>query len=175
MSNWTIWLVVAVGLTAACAEREHGSSTTGSVIAKPSATAPGRCAYPSMRPTYLPWQTSGEIPEPDHRSYWNDIDRAGLLWTNPDNPDDGVWLTVYPLVGGLSPEIPSGTSMRGHPIGKTIRGATGFLHDGPPDEHSAWWDLDERCNALELSVSLQGMSTEAVDEEVVKIARSLEE
>ena len=73
---------------------------------------------------------------------------------------------MYPLREGVTPE---------EPIGASIRGATGYLHKGSAREHSAWWDLDEHCNFLELSVSLQGVGPEAQDEEVVKIARSLEE
>jgi hypothetical protein len=85
---------------------------------------------------------------------------------NPNNPKDSVGLTVYPRDDVGSPE---------EPIGVKIRGARGYLHKGSVGEHSAWWDLDEHCNFLELSVSLQGVGPESQDEEVVKIARFLEE
>jgi len=82
---------------------------------------------------------------------------------NPEDPKDGVGLTVYPN--------PSGTPEK--PIRVFIQGAKGYLHNGSIGEHSAWWDLDARCNFLELSVSVSGATPRETDREVVKVARSL--
>lgn len=120
------------------------------------------CAFPAMRPTYLPWSKNEQI-SPPRRSYDEEIDRAQLVWVNPDDPKEGVGLTVYPNPAGV-PE---------KPIRVFIDGAEGYLHNGSMGEHSTWWDLDARCNFLELSVSLDGATPRETDREVVKVARSL--
>ena len=98
------------------------------------------------------------------RDYDDMIDRAALIWIDPRNPKNSVALTVYPLDGGATPE---------KTIGVEIDGAPGYLHRGSVGEHVAWWDLDARCNFLELSVSLQAVAPAATDRQVVKVARSL--
>lgn len=159
-----VMLAILAATLAGCPESDQPSSPSGPRAAD-SPEGSVRCDYPSLRPTYLPWQRSGAIPEP-RRSYDSEIDRAQLSWVNPNNPKEGLGLTVYPVIGAGPPE---------KPIGVRIRGADGYLHEGSVGEHGVWWDLDERCNFLELSLSLDGVSPEKVDEEVVKVARSLEE
>lgn len=122
-----------------------------------------RCGFPRVLPTYLPWASVGQIPPP-RRSYDAEIDRAQLVWVNPDDVGESVGLTVYPFDGAGPPE---------EPIGVRVEGSEGYLHDGSPGEHSAWWDLDARCNFLELSLSLTGTRPVAIDRELIKIARSL--
>lgn len=144
-----------------------GQTTSSGPPVGSRAESDERCEYPSVRPTYLPWQRSGEIPEPD-RGYDDELDLARLLWINPENQGDAVALTVYPVN-----RVPS--SEGEEPLGVPIESNEGYLHNGPPDEHSAWWALDQRCNFLELIVSLDGLSPGSVDAQVVKVARSLQE
>lgn len=122
-----------------------------------------RCPFPRWRPTYLPWGNGTRVPPP-RRSYDHSIDRAQLVWTNPGDPDDSVALTVYPL---------NSAAAREKPIGVRLAGTEGYLHRGSEGENSAYWNLDERCNFLELSVSVDELSSNEVDDEVVKVARSL--
>lgn len=165
MKRTSSWILVCLSaIIGSCAEVEPRSAPNR-VPTRTVSEERNRCQYPTLRPTYLPWESSSEIPEP-RRSYDKEIDRAQLSWMNPDNPQDGVGLTVYPLDRVGSSE---------EPIGVRIRGEPGYLHRGSVGEHSAWWDLDERCNFLELSVSLEGMSPKTVDKEVIKVARSLKE
>jgi hypothetical protein len=165
LTKWA-GVVLVVAFIAACGEEGSANSLNGSAGASPSAEFSGRCDYPTLHPTYLPWQPSGEIPEP-RRSYDEEIDRAQLSWTNPNNPQDGVGLTVYPVDNVGAPE---------EPLGVSIDGNEGYLHMGSIGEHSAWWNLSgEHCNFLELSVSLEGVGPDTQDEEVVKVARSLQE
>jgi hypothetical protein len=123
-------------------------------------TAAPRCKVPDLEPTYFPW---GEQTEPPRREYDGEIERAALIWTNPNDPREGIALTIYPESAG-APE---------DPLNVTIQGAPGYLHNGSPGEHSAWWNLDARCNLLELSLSLEGVSPKAIDREVVNVAESL--
>lgn len=128
---------------------------------KPPNNSTGRCEFPNLEPTYLPW---GDASAPPRRDYDRELDRAALIWTNPKDSDDQVALSVYPLDEVVSAE---------KPLGVTIQGAKGYLHRGSFGENSAWWDLDADCNFLELSVSLDGRSPKRVDREVEKVARSL--
>lgn len=162
--KWTVLGVSVTALLGGCAGSRPDPAPAAPTVASGTPTDTRRCVLPSVRPTSLPWQRSGELPEPSW-SYDEEIDRAQLSWTNPKNPQDGVGLTIYPLDDSVAPE---------EPLGVKIQGVQGYLHDGSMGENSAWWDLDQRCNFLELSVSLEGVPSERVDEEVIKVARSLE-
>lgn len=156
-------LAVAAGLllNSCGGEGTHRAAATGEAN---RADRSMRCDYPSVRPSYLPWDEDGAISAPA-TTYDEEIDRAHLVWTNPGDEGDSVALSVYRARAALSPE---------EPIGVTIEGAEGYLHEGSPGEHGAWWDLDDHCNLLELSMSLEGASPNLIDREVVKVAKSLE-
>ncbi|MPZ68879.1 MAG: hypothetical protein GEU71_05055 [Actinobacteria bacterium] len=158
--GWCITFALLVVALAGCGDGQTPSASS-------SAESEERCEYPSVRPTYLPWQRYGEIPEPD-RGYDDELDLARLLWINPGNQGDAVALTLYPVN-----RVPSTEGEE--PLGVLIGGNEGYLHNGPPDENGAWWALDQTCNFLELIVSMDGLSPASVDEQVVKVARSLEE
>jgi len=98
------------------------------------------------------------------RSYDRKIERAQLSWANPAKPHEGVGLTLYPLPGGVTPE---------KTLGVKVQGSIGYLHHGP-GETSAWWDLDARCNFLELSIALPGTAQGKLDRELLRIAHGFD-
>lgn len=126
---------------------------------RPPATGE-RCGFPTVRPTYLPWLGEGEQPGSPTRSFDEEIDRAQLSWRHSSG-DVGV--TVYPE--DLAPS--------GEPIGVKIDGINGYLHRGEGGTVSVSWDLDARCNLLELSISLSDATQQELERELVKVARSL--
>jgi hypothetical protein len=129
-----------------------------------------RCDFVRVRPTYLPGLKPGEpIPAPT-KSYDEVIDRPQLSWEIPGfAPEEaGVGLTRYPLPGGTG---------EGRAVDAEISGVGGQLHaqDESPNTVGISWDLGERCNFVELTLVLPGVTQVERVQEVTKIAESLQE
>ena len=123
------------------------------------------CGSPPVRPTYLPWLNQGDSVPPPRESYDAEIDRFSLGWDHPRSDGDRVGLSIYPL-----PNRESG----GEGTNAYVLGVEGRLYRGEGESLTIAWDLDQRCNFLELVYANSELTTGQIETELIRTARSLE-
>lgn len=135
--------------------------------ASPTTASAKLCDPAPFAPTYLPWYRSGSLPEPE--IYENGKD-AILVWfgTAPeDDSDASVHADLSTTYKNRAPD--SGTTMR-------VRGEEGTLTWNPKFSEMAlrWTERDEPCGYYGLFLTDTTQSRTWHEEEIAKIAESLE-
>lgn len=132
----------------------------------------GRCDYPSKRPTYLPW-SKGKTDEPEEETFNGN---AQLSWT----PDDSKkrWEDSYVVFW----QSHSGRIGATRSIGVKYQGVEGMVSigEGAKDDDVAdvavvWQRREGDCNTTTLALFSPALTLDEGREEIVRIARSLEE
>lgn len=155
-------------------ERTGPGSAKAQSSASASASADGeaRCGFASVRPAYLPWLKRGEeVPPP--QKYHGPDEAAWLDWRRPDWAEDAPYYVVLRRDSQFSTS--SGQLVPGTRLPETAE--PGRLHSGEVGfSPSVVWFLDgaTSCEWLTLQLSAPGMSREQAEEEIVRVARSLE-
>jgi hypothetical protein len=177
MVRTAVVLLVLSLAFAACntASESQQGTVPGSTNESPSATSAGartRCELASVRPTYLPWLKRGEqVPPP--RKYYGPDEAAWLDWRRPDWTKDAPYYVVLRRDSQFttsSGELVAGTRLpeTAEP-GRLYSGEVGF------SPSIAWFLVGAAsCEWLTLQLSAPGMSREEAEEEIAKIARSLQ-
>lgn len=129
-----------------------------------------RCGT-SIRPHYLPWLGDSEVTTEAIASIVTEVPlvsqdsaRTYLIWTNPNDEDEQVKLGLYRL---------QRDRIQGQRTSIKIFGQPGFLQRRKSGTSTIRWNLDWRCNLLELSYSNPHAGMKAVEDEVQQIAKSL--
>lgn len=61
----------------------------------------------------------------------------------------------------------------GEPVGVTVEGMEGELYRGEGETYSISWDIDDRCNYIELILALPKADDRELHDELIRVARSL--
>lgn len=160
----------------------------GSTASKEEETSAEACAFPSVRPTYLPWLAPGQaIPRPEMEKWAEREDGIQtepgysiLSWSNGDVTNPGtsrdigsiaLWRTTESVVSfPTDDEVPA-----------LPDGSTGRLHaseGGGADWSIVWGDstpdvTGDDCSETTLVAYFPNLSKAEGKQEIIKIARSL--
>lgn len=140
----------------------------------PSSSAAG-CAFPSVRPTYLPWIGPGEaVPAPlmNVETTEEDGSYAILDWRNPHWKDNAAPYYVI-----LRRQSEPNLSAPGEPVEIRIEGSDpGDLYEGKlSGETSIYWVVPNltSCSTIALDLVAPDMTRSDAKRAIIRIARSL--